>query len=431
MKKAILILTILCLCLSDIHSQILSKMIVNSYNQDNIAVNICNDGNLGIIVFYSAIQTLKFEAIYPRNAIVNTMYKSSDNCYILCVQPQESANFSVKISADGFYPETYVVGSFTAKEKKIFMINPENNTAEIKVYDKKYRPIDGARIQVKGKEDSKRTDSKGVCEMPLPSSKETTLVISFRNYDEKKEITVKPGDKKSVYFNTIDVNNLPKTTGYNEDDKKFRFGLFGGMSVATQTTDSWLYESKNSASVGYYAGMQFEFKFGRYVSFQPELLFVQKGSKGQTYTSDYYIYTETGNFIPDVLINSKVQIHYLEFPLNCVFNIPIGRNSAIFLGTGLYLSCGLSGKMTLDPSKEGITFYLSKEEKEADVFGGEEPLFSRFDYGLDFLAGYRYKRFFARAGYSLGLFNIATGNPSDGWAKFKNSYFNLSVGVKF
>jgi hypothetical protein len=184
--------------------------------------------------------------------------------------------------------------------------------------------------------------------------------------------------------------------------------------------------------VGLYAGMLFEFKLGKYVSFQPELLFVQKGSKGQAYTSNYYMYyTQTGEYIPDVLVESKVQVNYMEIPLNFVFNIPTGRNGAFFLGTGLHLSYGLSGKMTLNPSKEGITFYLSDEEKEADVFEGEEPLFSRFDYGLDLLAGYRYKRFFMRAGYDFGMVNIANGDEADGWAKFTNNCFNLTVGVKF
>ena len=90
--------------------------------QDNIPVNVCNDGNLGIIVFYSTIKTLKFEAVYPRNAIVNTKFLNSENCHILCVQPQKEANFSIKISADGFFAETCRIGSFEAKEKKLYAI---------------------------------------------------------------------------------------------------------------------------------------------------------------------------------------------------------------------------------------------------------------------------------------------------------------------
>jgi len=100
-------------------------MTVSPYLEDKLPVNICNDGNLGVIVFYSAIKTLKFEAVYPKNAIVSTRFQSSDNCYILCVQPQESTNFSIKISAPGFYSETYNTGSLRAKEKKIFTVKSE------------------------------------------------------------------------------------------------------------------------------------------------------------------------------------------------------------------------------------------------------------------------------------------------------------------
>lgn len=129
MKRNVLIPIIFYFWISDIFSQDLSKLIISSFNQDNIATNICKDGNLGIIVFYSAIKNLNFEAVYPQYAIINSEYKATDNCYILCVIPQAEKNFSIKISATGFYTETYMIGSFVAKEKKIFMIKSEDSDA--------------------------------------------------------------------------------------------------------------------------------------------------------------------------------------------------------------------------------------------------------------------------------------------------------------
>ena len=74
MKHIILSVTILFFSLLEIYSQNLSKMTVKRFREDNIPVNVCNDGNLGIIVFYSAIKTLNFEAIYPQNAIVDSRF---------------------------------------------------------------------------------------------------------------------------------------------------------------------------------------------------------------------------------------------------------------------------------------------------------------------------------------------------------------------
>jgi hypothetical protein len=175
-------------------------MTISSHDLDNIPINVCKDGKLGVIVFYSAIKNLEFEAISPStggNAIVNIDYKGLDNCYILCVQPQKEINFSVKISANKFYPETYEVGSLGAKEKKDFMINTEDNTVEITVLDKDGKPLDNSLLEIKG-QPIERTNSDGFSKIELPDSEATTLFISHRLYEDIKAISVRPGDKQRV-----------------------------------------------------------------------------------------------------------------------------------------------------------------------------------------------------------------------------------------
>jgi hypothetical protein len=190
-------------------------MIVSDYNQDILSTNICKDGNLGVIVFYSGIKNLKFEAKSSAggNAIVSNEYDNYKNCYILCVEPQKSVNFSIKISAEGYTPESYKIGVLNAKEKKIYSIEPEKLTAEIKVLDKNGKPLNGARIIIKDKpDDEKRKGADGIYEMPLITSGETTLVVSFTRTSAginiKKEIKVRPGSKETVILD-IDPDNLP------------------------------------------------------------------------------------------------------------------------------------------------------------------------------------------------------------------------------
>jgi len=121
-------------------------MTIAPHRDDITAVNICNDGTLGIIIFYSAIQTLKFEAVYPKNAIGDTKYLSADNCYIICVHPQEAEGFSIKISAEGFYPQIFTVGSVQSKEKKIYSVLIAENIESDKVLFNSKLTVQGKNI---------------------------------------------------------------------------------------------------------------------------------------------------------------------------------------------------------------------------------------------------------------------------------------------
>jgi hypothetical protein len=391
---------ILCMCLSGkLFSQqpaALNEFVIVPYEgPENLFYK--SEGctpNDGVIVFYSAIPDLKFTMSNNPARLKNKPdFDPTSKRYVLCVQPTDSeiggiSRYNIEITAEGFKEELFEISGVRAATPQYYKIDPKES--------------EQARLGRQKREEAERK-----------AEQERLL----REEAERKRKLAEQQARQSQ--------------GYNEDNRKFRLGLFGGMVMADQTSNSWIYDDKKSALFGYNVGMLFEFKLSRYISFQPEFLFVQKGSKGRAYTSDGYVYTETGDYIPDVLVESTVQVHYLEVPFNLILNMPTGRNGAFFLGAGFSVSYGLSGKITLDPSKDDLTFYLSDDEKEEDAFGGDEPLFNRFDYGMNFLIGYRYERIFARVGYNLGLPNIANGSETDGWAKFTNSYYNVSIGVKF
>ena len=194
MKKIVLILAMLFFSLSAIYSQNLSKMIITPC-EDVIPTNICNDGNLGIIVFYSAIKKLEFKAVYPENAIKNSEYSEFYKAHILCIEPQETSKFSIRIIGEGFQTETYVVGSLKSKEKKNFIINAEDNTVEVTVLDKDNKPLDNYRVEIKGTGIVERGNNKGICKVELPGSDAATIIIFHRNYYDTIVKIVNPGDK--------------------------------------------------------------------------------------------------------------------------------------------------------------------------------------------------------------------------------------------
>jgi len=213
MKKIVLILVVLSCCLSYISSQNSIGRLIVQKSVGDIPQNICKDGKLGVIVFYSALKGLNFEAISPStggNVIINIErvdYINSDNCYVLCVHPQKEANFSVKISAEKFLPATYVVGSLGAKEMKFFMINPEDNTVEITVLGKDGKPLDNALLEITGKP-VERTNSAGFRKIELSNSESATLFISHELYNGRKASSVRPGDKITVRLDQL-ISDIP------------------------------------------------------------------------------------------------------------------------------------------------------------------------------------------------------------------------------
>ena len=87
---------------------------------------------------------------------------------------------------------------------------PIQYTAEIKTVDKNGKPI-SCLLQIKatGKEIDRTLQDGSYKKIVLPSSGETELIISFRNFDEKKTIKISPGDKPPpIKFSTIDIDNL-------------------------------------------------------------------------------------------------------------------------------------------------------------------------------------------------------------------------------
>jgi FtsZ-binding cell division protein ZapB len=222
----------------------------------------------------------------------------------------------------------------------------------------------------------------------------------------------------------------------NTEPKEFHFGIVGGLSITNQLSDSWMYKGAQNPQFGFVGGLLFEHKLNRYLSFQPELRFIMKGSHGKGYTSDIYYIEINGHrdYLSNVLVENTLNLNYLELPLNLVLNIPVSKTTDLFIGAGYYLAYGVSGKLKLLPSKERYSF---EEEKWKDVFSGESEILklNSLDRGINCMLGFRSYfdkekdggSFFIRAGYERSLDNISIRGRNT--ATFKNNCFYISMGV--
>ncbi|WP_201979871.1 outer membrane beta-barrel protein [Hymenobacter rubidus] len=208
----------------------------------------------------------------------------------------------------------------------------------------------------------------------------------------------------------------------------------GGNLSTFNTTGSNTGTASNIFSGQFGAAM--DISFGGF-SFQPALLYTQKGSElnftstqnsssgGSGYS---YTYSET------VTIKATPRINYFEIPLNLVYTAE-GSGFQVFAGP--YLAFGLGGTfeydykdVSTDTQTYGGTTYTSNHNEaqagKVDVtFDDKYPNpnllsapptsipFRKFDMGLNGGVGFRRGPVQVQAGYSMGFNNLIP-NDSDG-----------------
>ena len=123
------------------------------------------------------------------------------------------------------------------------------------------------------------------------------------------------------------------------------------------------------------------------------------------------------------------KLHYLQVPVNVLYNIPVG-NFKVYAGAGGYVNYGISGEsvqttsMNMPDGHESVTVEKLKAFKKEDQGGAG---LKKLDIGAGAIAGIQLNNgVFANVGYQLGLTNI-----SEGDGKYKNRGLQLSVGYFF
>lgn len=172
---------------------------------------------------------------------------------------------------------------------------------------------------------------------------------------------------------------------------------------------------KGTSKFGWQAGLIADIPFGEgALRLMPELNYVNKG---------YKLNTSVNVLGQTIAVDGTSNMNYLELPLNLAYTVPAGDNYFI-LGAGPYGAYGLSGKNKVTTTTGG----LEDSQEESVKFGSEEDQIKRFDYGVNFVAGYLMGNgMMVKLNYSLGLAELS--NTSG--VKYKNSYIGLTIGYFF
>lgn len=161
-------------------------------------------------------------------------------------------------------------------------------------------------------------------------------------------------------------------------------------------------------STNFYISGYADLSVGSNFSIQPGISLQGKGAK---FKSDSEIFEIEGN--EDATLN----LMSIEVPINAVYYIPTGAVGSVFVGAGPYAGYVVSGKAKSGNVSEDIPFGSALGEMK------------RFDYGANFLAGYKLSNgFLFNAGYGLGLANVW--NLGDG-VNVTNRVLSFGVGFQF
>lgn len=140
--------------------------------------------------------------------------------------------------------------------------------------------------------------------------------------------------------------------------------------------------------IGMQIGLVTDIAFSDAISLQTGLLFSQKGTK-----------IDDDAFSDPI----KINVNYLEIPINAVYGLDLGGNTLQFLA-GPYVGIGLSGKAKSDMDgfeDADIQFVNDYIDADAD----KSPM-KRFDFGLNIGAGYKINNIQIQANYGLGFVNL-------------------------
>ncbi len=183
-----------------------------------------------------------------------------------------------------------------------------------------------------------------------------------------------------------------------------RIGFSAGAVLAQVKTKADNETHRSNSRLGFNIAVNGDVPIAGNFSFQPALIFLQKGGK------------ESEDVI-GIAVKNTISINYLELPLNLIYRSP-GNKAHFITGLGPSLSYALSGTVKVEQDGQSQTVKIK--------FGnGSDNELKKFELGGNLLAGCEFNNgLFIALNYNIGFSNISTDSNS----KWKNNYFGLRLG---
>ncbi|HEY9000150.1 MAG TPA: outer membrane beta-barrel protein [Mucilaginibacter sp.] len=191
-----------------------------------------------------------------------------------------------------------------------------------------------------------------------------------------------------------------------------RLEFKAGVSLSNQSVNTLGMAVKSTNLIGFHAGGLFNIDvMDDYLSIQPGLFYSNKGYQ-------YNQALSNGTQTVQKPIMGKIQLNYLEVPLNVLYKFEATRKINAYFGGGGYVGYGLSGTYAVQSQRTDISF-----TKSIEGYQYKNP-----DYGVNAVIGSEIsKHVVIEANYSLGLNNLSYYQSSI----IHNRSMGLSIGYMF
>jgi len=191
------------------------------------------------------------------------------------------------------------------------------------------------------------------------------------------------------------------------------YGVKAGVNLGKYSNPSEIEKDYQKMNPSFYVTAFADLPVAPQLSVQPGISLQGKGNK----------FSYDGNNLDGT---STTNVMALEVPVNAVYYIPTGGARAVFFGAGPYVGYSLSGK---GKTKGDIGEFAGVADEYDLDFGGDDKDQKPFDFGLNFMLGYRLSSgFIINAGYGLGLTNLSPSDNSD--AKYSNRVLSFGIGFQ-
>ncbi len=182
-----------------------------------------------------------------------------------------------------------------------------------------------------------------------------------------------------------------------------QIGVRAGVNIATQSLDDD--DTDLSSIIGLNLGVTYEHALSYRLSIQPELHFIQKGTK-----LDIDNIFGSGEF--------TTTLNYIELAVMGKYTITdIGDDGGLYLSVTPHLGLGLSGRYKVE---------FEGESETEDVDFDDDGL-NRMDFGVGFGLGASFGNIYIDVRYNLGLANVS----DDADFTIYNRGILVGVGYKF
>lgn len=159
--------------------------------------------------------------------------------------------------------------------------------------------------------------------------------------------------------------------------------------------------------------------------FQPVIRYITKGTgfgRPQPIKPEL-----SGAYVP---AGSKLQLNYLELPLNVVYKFPLG-NGKVTAGLGPYVAAGLKGRYHFNIMQNGRNITNNSKQVQFSRKANDNLAVVRmypWDAGANFALGYEFNNgIMLGANYSMGM----TDADRSEYTTSRNRYLAVSVGFLF